>query len=364
MKRLLLAICVTILLSSCIFSQKYDNTKPELSIMFTDTKNLPSVVLFDEQYFVENKAIFFILSDYMQNYSKLIKYSIGMEKIEKIIYEAQDKEKIREYCSANGFITFSVLKNDEIYSHDIYLYNIANEEIKKINTYPLNTSDGIMPLSLKTDGIGIVYVEQNFKNNTSTIKYYDITSEKESDICSMPFTDTNLKASIFFVNINNGTIIYDRINNGKMEIIMYEIKSKIETDIIEPLEGVILNYRGLLNKDKYFIAYYSQTNDGDIIYIYDLNDKKNKRLVTFDQYSLAYNDMLYSKGSDILYNVQRNVSGLVKDHYYGEVYRLKNYSMEQIMRCFNISIGNKYMTILKFDEQGINVIHFELYKYI
>jgi Tol biopolymer transport system component len=364
MKKILLTIGVTSLLSSCIFSQKYDNTKPELSIAFTDVKNLPSVILFDEQYFIEKKNVFFILSDYMQNYSRLIKYNIDTKKSEKTIYEAQHTEKIREYCNANGFIVFSVLKKDKDYSHDIYLYNMATDEIKKINTYPLNTSDSIMPLSLKTDGIGVVYVEQNFENNTSVVKHYNIAYEKEENICSMPFTDTNTYASIFFTNINSGTIIYDKINNGKMEIIVYDIKSKTEKNIIEPLKGVALNYGGLLNKEKNFLAYYSQTIDGDVIYIHDLNNNKNERLVSFDQYSLAYNDMLYSKDNDILYNVQRNISGNIKDHYYGEVYRLKNYSMEQVFKCFNISIGDKYIAFLKFDDQGIKVIHFELYKYM
>ncbi|GHV62696.1 hypothetical protein AGMMS49587_10300 [Spirochaetia bacterium] len=364
MKKLFLCEIICLLLLGCSSFKKYDQTRPELSVAFTDTENLPSVVLFDEEYYNENSMIFFVLSDYMQNYSKFAKYNVNSKQIVKIIFEAKDNERIREYCNANGIIVFSVLIKDEFYSHDIYLYNIDSDKLTKINADPLNKSDDVMPLSLKTDGVGIVYVDQNFENDTSSIKYYDISNGKIEDISVIPFTDTDIKASIFFSDINSGTIIYDRINNGKLEIIVYDVNSKTTISVIEPLEGVALDYRGLLNKENNFIALYSQAQDGDIIYIHDLKNNKNKRLVSFDQYSMAYNDMLYTKNNDILYNVQRNVSGNVKDHYYGEVYRLNNYSMEQIFKCFNISIGIKYIAFLKFDDQGIKTIHFELYKYM
>jgi hypothetical protein len=364
MKRLLIIIGIIITFTNCANAQKYDNTKSELSIVFSDEYNLPSSILFDEKTYIENGIIFFVLSDYLSNYSKLVKYNTNTYSIDRVIFEAKDNKNIREYSCKNEIIVFSVYSKESNYSHDIYLYNTKTDELKKINNYPLNVTDGIYPLSLETDGTGIVYVEHNFESNTSDVKYYDIETEYEKIISSVPHGNSVFIVNTFFATINNGTIVFDKVNNGEMEIIVFDVNSDTIINTIKPLDGVDINFKGSLNKENDFIAFFSRMNNKNIKNMNSIKENKNQRLVRFDQYSLAYNDIIFTKNNDILYNVQKNVSGLVKDHYYGEVYRLKDYSMEQILKCFNMAIGESYIAFLKFDDNGIKVIHFELYKYI
>jgi hypothetical protein len=364
MKKLLIIIGIIITFTNCASVQKYDNVKPVLSIVFSDEYNLPSAILFDEKTYFENGIIFFVLSDYLSNYSKLVKYNINTNSIDRVIFEAKDNGYIREYSYKNEIIVFSVCAKKGHYSHDIYLYNTRTDELKKINNYPLNVTDGIYPLSLETDGTDIVYVEHNFELNISYVKYYNIETENEKILCSAPHGNSVFIVNTFFVTINNGTIVFDKVNNGKMEVNIFDVNSDAIINTIKPLEGVNVNFKGSLNKENNFIAFFSRMNNTNIIYMHNIKENKNQRLVRFDQYSLAYNDILFTKNNEILYNVQKNVSGLVKDHYYGEIYSLNNYSMEQILKCFNMAIGENYIAFLKFDDSGIKIIHFELYKYI
>jgi Tol biopolymer transport system component len=364
MKKLLIIIGVIITLTNCTNVQKYDNTKPVLSIVFSDKNNLPSAILFEEETYIENGIIFFVLSDYLKKYSKLVKYDTNKNSIDRVIFEANDNENIREYSYKNEIIVFSVYTKENNYSHDIYLYNIRTDELKKINNYPLNVTNEIFPLSLETDGISIVYVEHNFELNTSDVKYYNIETGNEKVLSSIPHGNSLFIVNTFFATINNGTIVFDKVNNGEMEIIVFDVNLDTVINIIKPLKGVNINFKGSLNKENDFIAFFSKMNNTNIIYMHNIKKNKNQSLVRFDQYSLAYDDILFTKNNDILYNVQKNVSGLVKDHYYGEVYRLKNYSMEQILKCFNMAVGENYIAFLKFDDNGINIIHFELYKYM
>jgi Tol biopolymer transport system component len=171
MKKLLIIIGIIITFTTCSNAQKYDNTKPVLSIVFSDEYNLPSAILFDEKTYIEDGIIFFVLSDYLRNYSKLVKYNTNTNSIDKVIFEAKDNKNIKEYSYKNEIIVFSVCTKESYYSHDIYLYNTRKDELKKINNYPLNVTDGIYPLSLETDGTDIVYVEHNFELHTSDVKY-------------------------------------------------------------------------------------------------------------------------------------------------------------------------------------------------
>jgi hypothetical protein len=208
----------------------------------------------------------------------------------------------------------------------------------------------------------IVWVEHDFAYNISVVKYYDIENKTEGIINNSPFDDSKFKVTTFFVDINNGITIYDRLKDKKREIVLYDLKNKMELDTISQMDGVVLYYNGLLNSDYKYLILYAQTFDEDVLYIHDLIKKTDKKIIGFYPQTLVYDDILTSKGLDVFYNVQLNVSGNINEHYFGEIYHLHDYTMEKIEYSFNLYMGNKYSAFLKFDKNPrMRNIHFELF---
>jgi hypothetical protein len=344
-------------------SSVFNTERPGTEIIFEDENNLPSKIIIEEDYFDNTKNIFFVLSDYRRSYSRIAEYNTQNRKIENIIYESEQDEIIYEYQCGNGVIVFSVLSRGVLFSYDIYLFDIESGSLNKINSYPLNQTESILPLSIKMDSNFIVWVEQDFINNASVVKCYDLKKKKEEAVNISAFNNNTFKIATFFTNIDKGIVIYDRpVNNNEKEIVMYDLRNRRELATVLQMEDVVLYYNGILNKDYGYLALYAQTHSEDVIYVHDLTKNTNRKIVGFYPNTVVYDDIITSKGLDILYNVQLNVSGNINEHYFGEIYHLYDYTMEKIDYSFNLYSGTKYLAFLKFDKNPrVRNIHFELF---
>jgi hypothetical protein len=305
----------------------FNSKRPEMEIIFEDEKNLPSKIIIEEDYFENTKNIFFVLADYRRSYSRLVEYNTEDKKIENIIYESEQDETIYEYQCGNGVIVFSVLSRGILFSHDIYLFDIKSGSLNKINNYPLNQTESILPLSIKMDSNFIVWIEQDFTNNASVVKCYDLEKEEEDIVNISAFNNNTFKVTTFFANIDNGIIIYDRSINNKKEIVIYDLRNRRELDTVLQMEDVALYCNGILNRDYGYLALYAQTHSEDVIYIHDLTKNTNEKIAGFYPNAAVYDDIITSKGLDILYNVQLNVSGNINEHYFGEIYSIADIKM-------------------------------------
>ena len=178
------------------------------------------------------------------------------------------------------------------------------------------------------------------------------------------FTKSGFKIPIFFLDMKDNKIIYDKNNDTKgLYIYIFDYNSmKVVTSI--PVEkDVKLHFNGSYNPEKNFIALYSKTSNTDLLYKINLENHEATKLAGFYKNSVIYDDILESVENEIIYSVQLNVSGKVKDHYYTEIYDLSTMKMKRFETSFHSIKTKKYFGLLKFDEvENINKIHFELYE--
>lgn len=355
--KILILIIVASLFMNC--------ANEKIKIDFEDKNNLPSKIIFNEEYYENTNNLFFLISDYQQNYSKLVEYNLESKEIISIIKEINDENSyIKEFDNDGNYITFSVIDSKNELEQEIYYYNILNNELLKIGNYTITDYPGLYPIRLKIHNNQIVWVEHDFVNQNSYIKLFDIENKEMKIIDSEKFTTSGFKVSIFFVEFKDGLIFYDKnIDNQALKIYCYDTSSNSIIDKYDVSEGTKLHFNGSYNSSKNYLALYAKTSQEDLIYKLYLNSKEIQKLAGFHENSLVYDDIIESENNKIYYSVQLNISGMVKDHYYSEIYNLTNYKMDQIKTAFHIIKSENYLGLLKFDEElNIQKILFELQK--
>ena len=358
-KKQMLLLILLIFTFSCSKSiYKIEFTKEE--------NNLPGKIIFIEEYFEETQNIFFIIKDYMNSYSRLVEYDLVNQKIEKLIFDIDPQNGyIREFDSNEDYIVFSVLSSKEnVNVSKIYYYDIKAKKLEVLKDKVIGSSKGIYPIRLNVDSTRIGWLQHDFQNELTQIKIFDILTKEMISIDEAQFTKSGFKIPIFFLDMKDNKIIYDKNNDTKgLYIYIFDYNSmKVVTSI--PVEkDVKLHFNGSYNPEKNFIALYSKTSNTDLLYKINLENHEATKLAGFYKNSVIYDDILESVENEIIYSVQLNVSGKVKDHYYTEIYDLSTMKMKRFETSFHSIKTKKYFGLLKFDEvENINKIHFELYE--
>ena len=357
MKKIIVLIMMSLLTISC----ESEKIKKE----FDDQQNLPSKIIFNEEYYEKTKNIFFIISDYQKNYSRLIEYNLENNEISTLIKDVtEDNCYINEFDSDSNYISFSIIDTNDSIKQEIYYYNIQTKKLSKIENYSITDYPGLYPISLNISNNQIVWLEHDFNNLKSYIKIFKIETNEISVIESEDFTTSGFKVPIFFVEFKDNHVFYDKNREDQqLKIYCYNtIKNSIINDFNVP-EDTQLHFNGSYDSKNEYIALYAKTDQEDLIYKINMKNKEIQKLAGFHDNSIINDDIIESKQNNIYYTVQLNVSGMVKDHYYSEIYNLNNNRMTNYKTAFHIIKSENYLGLLKYDDYlNINKIHFELVK--
>lgn len=366
LKKIIYSLLLILSFYSCLTPNYLITTEPIVRNIFSDEENLPSKIIFNEEYYNQTTNVFFVISNYTKDYSRLVEYSTENENTINIIYETSDAERIYEYSNNKNYIVFSTLINesDNKY-HDLFYYDIYKKKLFKINNYKINKNPVIYPTKIKVGTNFISWVEQDFDQRVSRIMVYNIDNEYTEVLDESKFNNNNnFPISIFFTDIDRNYIIYDKCNDKNMvELILYDYLNKELKKIFDSNYKTKLHYNGSLNYKNQKVVFYAQTESGDIVYLYDIKRDKYEKLVGFYPHSVIYNDKIKLIRDEFYYTTQKNVSGLIKDHYAVETYNLKSYKMRKEKEYFDIYKSDNYNVFLRFDKEiDVRKIHFEIYE--
>lgn len=353
-------LILVVMATSCI-----NCSSEEIKIEFSEKGNLPSKIIFNEEYFEQTNNLFFIMANYGENKAKLVEYSLDKREVVSVIKEIDpENSNIQEFDNSGNYITFSVVKFSNELEKEIYYYDIIKKELLKIENYVITGYPKNYSIRLNISNNKIVWVEYDFSNKISYLKLFNIDKKEIKIIDFEKFTATGYIYSIFFAEFKDGLIFYDKSrDNQPLKIYCYDTSTETIIEEYTIPEGVKLHYNGSYNSSKNYLALYARNQKEEIIYKIDLNNKEFQLLAGINKHSWIYHDILETNDNQIFYNIEVNLSGTVKDNHYAEVYDLNSYKIKQIKTAFHIIKSENYLGLLKFDEKlHHNKIHFELKK--
>ncbi len=333
----------------------------ETKAFSSDSQILPKRIILDTKYYQENNAVFFIASNYTQDYSKLIEYNFKSDKVDKVIFD-EESTIIRDYDSNHSVIVFTAVNSKK--EEAIYYYNTATKVLEKYNEVLPKSENGYYPNHVSVGVNWICWIEHDFEESISKIKALNLNDKSTKIICETPFIEDRIRVPYIFIDMYDDHIVYDeRISDGSVSLYILDLNGEEPAVKLDAIKDVVLHYNGSFNPENNYLALYALTNKNDLIYKLDITNNKATKLVGFQEYTVLYNDIIETIDNEILYTVQKNVSGQVKDHYYTEIYNLDNYTMISEMGCLHIVKNETYTGLLRFDAiENIQKIHFELYQ--
>jgi len=329
---------------------------------FKNPDNLPGKILFSKKLYETRGELFFIMRDYQENYCRLVKYNSKKGVISTIIFDIKPENgKIHEFAIDNDYIVFSTLERSEKAIQKIYLYNIKKETLSNPIITINKEYDNIYPLRLCIDRGTIAWVNQDFQTESSIIKLYNIKEKTIKPIITTPFRKNGFKVPIFFIELKRGKLFYDKKTENNYSIKIYDIKRERELASFPVMDDIELHYNATFNPKENYLAIYAKGRESDLTYLLDLTDGRVQKLAGFYPNSVIYDDRIQSDGNEIIYPVQKNVSGNINEHYYIESYNIKTFKMDRIMYCFDLVASDGYRAYLKFDKDAsCKTIYFEL----
>ncbi len=351
------------------FRQSNFSSKLIYKQSFSKKRKLPAKIIFIEKYFEQNNRIFFLNRDYTMSYSQIVEYDLGKRKYVKKIYSLKGKGQIiLDYDCDNNNIVWSVFKRvNGGFLADIYQYNITSKKLTRIkeNINCTRKDNKRLPLHLKVDNGKIVWLEYSINNEETYIKQFNIEEGLEYTVESINSMVVDKEAPLptTFLELKNGKLFFDKKQTtGKVKIVLYDIVHNKIINEWNAKDDVTMHYAGAYSIENDYLALYAKTKKGDQIYIFDMANHKMDTIAVFPERTFVYDDKLKAYRDNVFYSVQQNVSGQVQDHYYSEIYDLKNKQQEQIKTAFDIFKNDKYLCVLKFDDvKHINKINFEMY---
>lgn len=338
------------------------------TIYFDNSKNIttPAKLIIIDDYLKKNGSIFLISQDYgTKNNSQLIEYNIKTKSIVKKIaihrkinskkggrYQINMPSHIVDHAYDNNHISWYVHHKGKVI---VYSYNIHNGKTSVLSKIP-NSKPGY-PLSLKLDNGYVAWIEHNVKKETSSIVLFDIKKKNKKIIKKIPFVNSSFP-TVTFLELKDGKIFYNEYQSKKPNIIkIYDIKKHKTIKEITAIEGSILHFSGSYSKNNNSLSLYAKIHPGkkmglatvnDVVYIYDLNNDKITLLTGMSKHSVLLDDKIDIYDDFVHYNIQRNVSGKIIDHYYGETYDINKKKQIIYRRSIDIKETDKYFGLLEF----------------
>ncbi|WP_020614783.1 hypothetical protein [Sediminispirochaeta bajacaliforniensis] len=333
----------------------------ETKVFSTESQILPKRIIFDTKYYQENNAVFFIASNYTQDYSKLIEYNLKSDKIDKVIFD-EESTIICDYDSNQSMIVFTAVNSNS--EEAIYYYNITSKVLEKYNGVLPKSENGYYPNHVSVGVNWLCWIEHDFEERISKIKALNLNDKTTKIICEKPFIEDRIRVPYIFIDMQDDYLAYDERNSdGSVLLYILDLNGVEPTIKLEAMKDVVLHYNGSYNPENNYLALYALTNKNDLIYRIDITNNKATKLAGFYEHAVLYDDIIETNNNQILYTIQKNVSGEIKDHYYAEIYNLDNYTMSSEMGCLHIVKNEMYTGLLRFDEiEDIQKIHFELYQ--
>ena len=339
-----------------------------VSAEFEDSENLPDGIIVCDDYYEKTQNIFLVLEDYVRSYSKIVEYDTKKLEITKTIFSCEEKFSINDFnASKNGFV-FSVVKmrypNDEanVYS-DIYHYDCLSNQLTKVNEAPVSESArGLYPCNPHINESCIVYLCHDFEKETSQIVMYDLGSKKSEVIVAEKFPEST--TGITFLDLDGNKMLYNSFNQENPELNIFDLSNKAKIQTVKALKTTSVHYNGCLDSESNVIVLYANSSRyGDLIYMIDLGTEKSKRLVGFRDNTLLKNDQMYFDGRNIMYTVQRDISGYIYDHYYAEIYDVQRLQSAQKLHTAYCFLTKGWKGFLVYDKKlQTKKIHLQIEK--
>lgn len=345
--------------------------KPTHKLSFSKAKvKLPSKIIIFDTHLKNTNNIFFMMKDDVRSYSQLVEYNLVSHSVVNEIISLDGKSRfIGEYSYGDNFILFSVTKKiNKKSSKDIYSYNVSKQEIHKIASDIVYSSepDETYPLSLKTSMGKAAWIEQDLNKKITTLKLYDLNSGQLKIIDKLKFIDDLpiFKMPAFMIELKKNLLIYDtRRIQGSPVICLYDINEAKIIKKIYAKKDILFHYSGVYNELRNYLAFYARAKENDVVYIYDLKDSSNYNIEKFNDFSIVYDDRINTNDNFVIYNVHTNISSAITDHYFGEIYDIKTKTMKRYKYAIDIVETDDYFAVLKFDKnESTGKVHFELYK--
>ena len=333
-------------------------------ILFENNDALPHKIIFDEKYFEKTGNIFFIMQDSQSNYSNLVEYDISRGVIVKEIFSLIKAEgKILEVSNNSRYIVFSVLLREEKAIQKSFYYDITEQQLFEPIVTMFREYDLIFPLHIDIDGNKIGWLNQDFKNQCSSIHIYDIESKISNILITEPFLDNSMKVSIFFLELADGKLFFDVKSTNEYNLTVYDYLINKTLAIFPVLPEIHLNFNAKYNNLENYLVLYAKGMESDLTYLLNLSDGRVQKLAGFYPNSVIYNDRIEISGDKVIYPVQKNVLGNINEYHYVESYNIKTFKMERINLCFDVVSSKNYIGYLKFKtDTNHKDIYFELLK--
>lgn len=301
-------------------------------------------------------------SDYKNSYSDiyLLEVDIDVEK-EVLIHSRNKEEALITKLEANEKYSKwqEVYRDNDEYYTDIYAYDMVNNEKFKVKE-KVNCSfeGGFYRIHTTLYDNYISWIEHHKDEKKTYIKLYDLTNNKEKTLAKINFLNEDgfLKYPVTFVDINEGKIIYDvKSNNGKYRYYIYDIDKKRVIKKVNVNSKAVVHLSGDYDSENDILGVYfiGKTKDGyfeELGYV-DLKEKDYDKILRLEENEYIYNDRIQIENGYLAYNIQKNISGYIFDHYFGYIFDLKNKETKEFEGSFEIKLKGNHVGNLSFDKE-------------
>ncbi len=355
---------IIILLFLCYVGEAYSfedvhitRPKAEYEIEFINpaVKYIPFHMMISESHIENNQRIFFVSGSYAKGRAEIIEYDLQTKKeVKKLYSKKNDSEYIEEYSNNEAYIVWEVDRRDAQNNclADIYVYIIATKETKKVAKNIVCSFPGgkRYPLTLKISPKYATWLEH--KDNTSNIHILDFQTFETSIAVKLPYDDglPFFDIRTFYVELQDNLLVYDnRQKKGKNKVGIFDIeKSNVIREFMLE-KDILFHFNAAYNKKNNYIALYGQSKQlGGTVYAYNLRKNKRVNLFGLTKHALIYKDKIRTYDNYIVSNIQHNVTGLIIDHYHGEIYDIETGRQLRYLQTLDMYESKKYFANLKF----------------
>ncbi len=295
-------------------------------------------------------------SDYINTYSNIHLAKVQNNEIREMLIHSNDKPfSFIKNLKANedwGIWTVLYLENNNYYT-DIYAYNFSNSK-KIIVKEKLESSlnNGYINVFANLYNNYVSWIEHDKEAQKTNIVLYDLETENKKVVASFDFLETaSIPFPVYFLNMKDGKIIFDvKKENGEYSYHIYDVENLDIDKKLSVKNNAILHFSADYDSSTNLLGVYFLTSKGEEVGYVDLNNGEYNKIFNLFEYDNLYKDRLQMDDGYMLFNIQRNVSGQVFDHYIGYLININEKSSLKFPGSIEIKKKGKYITKLSLDE--------------
>jgi hypothetical protein len=374
---LLLLLLISALLSGCStihYQTGYyaaHSKHPLYSHTITDKLNLPNRVLISDEYLKSKNKIFIVNEDYATHYSKLVEYDLSGSTISKEIASFDgDSTRITDAVNDNAHIVYVVrkTKGKNVYK-DIYLYDMEGRNSTVIKSDIHSDTEGMQTgyyLFVAINKNFVYWINPDLENKSSEIMEYNMTDHSTKVIYHQSFLDTGAwkNMPLTYLSLSDNCLVFNsRSNEGKDKIVIFDVNTKSNYKVIDLPPEYTYTYYGVMDNRAGNIFLYSKSGDADLIYSLNIQNQAITKLVGFLPKSYLHPDKFNCSDNKLLYSIQQDFTGYVRDHHFCEIYDLDTMQMLRYQYAFNIVKTDEYFAFLRWghvETDNVDLIIYQL----